>query len=304
MGCGVRAARRGQNGPGGPHGAGVTSLSSVSPAVRLVSPPRAGVTPFLVSPDVGLASPPHPRCHPPPCPRCHPPQGWCHPPQGQHHSGVTPLSLLSPGGDWRHPLIPGLAVGLASPPCPQCRALVPSLTRCGTGITPRPWRHPLDPSVIPCPQRHLVSPASPPCPHHPTATTTPLPVTRCGGEPGAPCHGGDSASPLSPGPGDTGAGGGGELHHQAGAGGGEATLHLGHREPAACPDHHPAAAGPAGRCPHVSPNVPRCPQTSLSPPHIPLSIRAPLQSGFGCWWWVAPLQARGGTGSAGVVPHG
>uniref|UniRef100_A0A8C8AJA0 Ecotropic viral integration site 5 like n=1 Tax=Otus sunia TaxID=257818 RepID=A0A8C8AJA0_9STRI len=49
--------------------------------------------------------------------------------------------------------------------------------------------------------------------------------------------------------------------------------------------------------------VPKCPQMSPDIPTTPLcprfSIHAPLPSGFGCGWWVPPLQARVGDGHSG-----
>lgn len=181
---------------------------------------------------------------------------WCHP--------LVPAVTLC-GGGWRHPLIAGSVIPL-SPASPTV-GLASSL------VSPP---HPQHPPVSPAsPLVPSITPLSPPplhCHHIPPSDTL------RGGEPVTPCHGGDT-SLVSPGPSDTGTGGRGELHHQAGTGGGEATLHLGHREPAACPDHHPAAAGPAGQCPQI---VPRCPQACSSSPHIPLLIRALLQPGFGC----------------------
>lgn len=135
-----------------------------------------------------LASPPRPQCRTPRG-QCHTPcpQGWCHPPQGQRH----PSSLLSPLRPCCHPLrgasttlfVPAITLlwgwchppWLVSPPCPQGRAFVPSLTRWGTGVTPHPQCHPSSslvsphvPSVTPHPQHHPLVPTTPPPPPAPS----------------------------------------------------------------------------------------------------------------------------------------
>ena len=152
-------------------------------------------------------------------------------------------------------------MGPPSPSHPQCH---PPPARC----------HPIVPYATLLSPASLLSPS--PSPFVPTTHSPSISPPRAALTPQGMRRGTDAPRLMGPrcpqGPGDAGAGSRGELHHQKGAGSGEAALHFGHRKPPACPEHHPTAAGPAGRWPHTAPNGPTCPRRPPCAPRCPYVV--------------------------------